>query len=188
MNEVRHESATEDYERCGAKRTDGSGDLCRNGAGKGTPHPGYGRCEFHGGSSPSGIKAAERLMVLETMERYEGNSDDDALDALVREVKRASSIVAWLDLAIKDVDPDHEYVRKHERERQNLVRACKMTLDADIDGRRIRATEIQLRQLAEIIRRVFSDERLNLTPEQKRNVPSIVREHFALVDKAAAHS
>jgi hypothetical protein len=41
---------------CGA--TTRSGKSCRNKAGKGTPHPGVGRCSNHGGSTPNQITHA----------------------------------------------------------------------------------------------------------------------------------
>ena len=43
---------------CGAPRKGGDGGTCRNGSGKGTDHPGYGRCKWHGGNSPTHRNAA----------------------------------------------------------------------------------------------------------------------------------
>lgn len=57
--------------KCGAKSKT-SGETCQNGAGKGTDHPGYGRCKFHGGAKEqvppesryAAVKAGPRLKEL----------------------------------------------------------------------------------------------------------------------------
>lgn len=48
---------------CGGKTR--AGGKCARPSGWGTPHPGNGRCKFHGGASPSGIKAARKEAALE---------------------------------------------------------------------------------------------------------------------------
>lgn len=42
---------------CGAAKRQGAG-TCARPAGWGTDHPGFGRCKLHGGTTPSGVKAA----------------------------------------------------------------------------------------------------------------------------------
>lgn len=49
-----------DSSLCGSP-THASGRPCRRPAGWGTSHPGLGHCKLHAGSTPSGIKHAERL-------------------------------------------------------------------------------------------------------------------------------
>ena len=46
-----------DGSHCGAAKRQGAG-TCTRPAGWGTDHPGFGRCKLHGGSTPSGVKAA----------------------------------------------------------------------------------------------------------------------------------
>lgn len=50
---------------CGApKKT--TGEPCRNGSGKATDHPGYGRCKWHGGNSPTHRHAATIAAARDT--------------------------------------------------------------------------------------------------------------------------
>jgi hypothetical protein len=53
--------------RCNARRNDGSGLLCRNRAGKGTDHVGFGQCYKHGGATVSGRKNGARLAAEATV-------------------------------------------------------------------------------------------------------------------------
>ena len=48
--------------KCDALLTDGSGDRCRNPAGKMTGHLGAGNCSKHAGSTPSGEKHGASLL------------------------------------------------------------------------------------------------------------------------------
>lgn len=45
---------------CGARKRDGSDDVCKRPAGWGTPHPGTGRCKLHGGCS-TGPKDRQKM-------------------------------------------------------------------------------------------------------------------------------
>jgi len=47
---------------CGAERRHGNGK-CRRDAGAGTDHKGYGRCSWHGGSSPAGSQSAAEQRI-----------------------------------------------------------------------------------------------------------------------------
>src|SRR5260221_239026 len=83
--------------RSGERLTEaGAVKVCHNPAGWKTTHPGFGRCKFHGGSAPSGIKAAERSMVAETLVTYGGPIDIDPAQALLTEVRRPAGHVEWL--------------------------------------------------------------------------------------------
>lgn len=50
---------------CGAPKKE-TGEPCRNGSGKATDHPGYGRCKWHGGNSKSHRQAASIAAARET--------------------------------------------------------------------------------------------------------------------------
>src|SRR5260221_8866784 len=82
--------------RSGERLTEaGAVKVCHNPAGWKTTHPGFGRCKFHGGSAPSGIKAAERSMVAETLGTYGGPIDIDPAQALLTQVRRTAGHVQW---------------------------------------------------------------------------------------------
>lgn len=77
--------------QCGAKTR--SGGECKNKAGKGTDHPGQGRCKFHGGSTP--IKTGryskiQRPRIKELIEGFE--NDPDPFD-LLPEVKLLRALI-----------------------------------------------------------------------------------------------
>lgn len=65
--------------RCNSRKTDGSG-LCRNGAGKGTDHVGFGQCLKHGGRTTNGRKHGAALMtdarVAEMLADYQPGLDE----------------------------------------------------------------------------------------------------------------
>lgn len=50
---------------CGAKLPNREGN-CRQTSGKGTDHPGWGRCKLHGGSTPSHVEAAQVAQAIAT--------------------------------------------------------------------------------------------------------------------------
>lgn len=49
---------------CGATKRQGDKSPCRRPAGAGTDHPGFGSCKLHAGSTPGGVKHAERERAL----------------------------------------------------------------------------------------------------------------------------
>lgn len=69
---------------------------CRATKGRGTPHPGWGHCKHHGGSTPSGIAHAERERTRALAARWALPLDIDPATALLDEVRRSAGIVAWL--------------------------------------------------------------------------------------------
>lgn len=62
--------------RCGARKPS-DGEPCQLLAGHGTSHPGFGRCKWHSGSTPNGIKAAEQEAAKYHMTTEEGIDDVD---------------------------------------------------------------------------------------------------------------
>src|SRR5260221_293017 len=93
--------------RSGERLTEaGAVKVCHNPAGWKTTHPGFGRCKFHGGSAPSGIKAAERSMVAETLVTYGGPIDIDPAQALLTEVRRTAGNVEWLGRILAALPPE----------------------------------------------------------------------------------
>jgi hypothetical protein len=80
---------------CGAAKRQGAG-TCAQPAGWGTAHPGFGRCKLHGGSSPTGIKAAaaaEGRFLLGVLV-----PDREPVDDPSRELRRVGAItLTWLE-------------------------------------------------------------------------------------------
>lgn len=91
--------------RCGApRRSDGA--PCAQGAGAGTPHPGIGRCKWHGGSTPSHVAAAQRIQLAEAVKTYGARRDIGHLEALVELLQDSAGHCAWLRDRIQASTPD----------------------------------------------------------------------------------
>ncbi len=90
---------------CGANKTRGDG-TCGHPAGWGTPHPGRGRCKWHGGSTPNHVKAAQREAAAEAVEMYGLPREVEPTDALLEEIHRTAGHVAWLEQRVRALDPD----------------------------------------------------------------------------------
>lgn len=86
-------------EECNARRQDRDTrefiGYCGNGAGKGTEHPGEGRCKFHGGGSPRGPEHPHFEHGL--FSDYLGEEDQAAVEALreTDNVEKLQAIVDW---------------------------------------------------------------------------------------------
>lgn len=90
---------------CGSGKR--SGGTCRNVAGKGTGHVGYGHCWLHGGASPGGIRMAERERAYATVRTLGLPLDEgDPDQILLGEVRRSAGIVAWLEVRVGDLEPE----------------------------------------------------------------------------------
>lgn len=73
--------------KCGAERRHGAGKS-KAPAGRGTPHPGTGRCSWHGGNGPSGIKAAARAQAEEEAREELAKFDVRPVGSALYELRR----------------------------------------------------------------------------------------------------
>lgn len=107
MNEGRHLS---DFRKnramCPSRVKSGDG-LCKNVAGFGTSHPGWGLCKWHGGLSPMGKKNAALLMGATLKEEWKMRFGGDRTkldispeEALLEEVRRSAAFVQYLESMI----------------------------------------------------------------------------------------
>jgi hypothetical protein len=178
---------------CGAKSR--SGGACRRPAGWGTNHVGYGRCKLHGGNTRNHQQAARRQQAAEAVASLRLRRDVDPTTALLEEVHRAAGHVAWLGEMVGQLDEQHVvhgvvrtvqhpdgsrtvearagvnvWVRLYQGERDRLVRAAKVAIDAGVAEHEVRITEQQAAQLAQVITAILSDLGHDLTDEHVRNV------------------
>jgi hypothetical protein len=84
-----------DRPKCGGKLRQREG-TCTPPAGWGTPHPGYGSCKLHGGSTPGGVKAGQRAMAQAAVVRLGLPVTTTAEQALQDELERTNGHVLWL--------------------------------------------------------------------------------------------
>lgn len=83
------------YRMCGSRRNKHPG-TCQRPAGWGTPHPGWGRCKLHGGSSPDGIRQAQRLGAAGVAAALGVPVPVHPVVALEQELARTNGRVRWL--------------------------------------------------------------------------------------------
>lgn len=182
-----------DRARCGA--TARSGAPCRRYAGHGTSHPGIGRCRFHGGSTPNHVKHAKREIARRAVVTYGLPRDVEPHVALTEELHRTAGHVAWLGDRVRELEPQqlhgpvvggtgsipraeaHIWMRLYCEERDRLVDVARTCIAAGVEERRVRVTEEQGAQLAEVIRGLLCDLGISLTPEVRK----IVRDRLTLV-------
>jgi hypothetical protein len=81
---------------CGGKLRPPREGTCQQPPGAGTSHPGFGRCLFHGGSGPSGVKAGERAMAEDAVARLGLPVRTTAEAALQDALNRANGNVLFL--------------------------------------------------------------------------------------------
>lgn len=93
--------------KCNGVKRDHSG-LCRMPAGHSTPHLGTGRCEFHGGCTPSHIKAAER------------EAAEDACRRLGQPIDKGGPIATLMYLLRQCTGDVEFYLERYEEARRQL--------------------------------------------------------------------
>lgn len=136
--------------------------------------------------------------------------DVDPLEALLMCVRITAAEVAYFSARIADLDPKAVVVRPREeeldrhgdihdlkkakrlnmwiRERQlateRLAKYSKMAIDVGIEERLVRVAEQVGDQLAHAMEKVMVG--LNLTDEQRKIAPALIRTHLAVLEGGAA--
>lgn len=85
---------------CGARTKQREG-TCEQPAGWGTPHPGVGRCRFHGGSSPNAVKAGAVALVERDVRELFGKIAPEIVpvdNPLAAYAELAGRVLAWMQL------------------------------------------------------------------------------------------
>ena len=165
---------------CGAQRSGRSSSgpgTCRNFAGFGTDHVGFGRCKFHGGSTRNHRTKAATDQAVAKMATYGEPIVVDPAVALLMEVHRTAGHVEWLNHQIRDVDDvnsadGRSLANLYMREREHLVRVTKAALDSGIAEREVRLVERQGNLMATAILAVLHE--LSLTRAQYSRAKQLV--------------
>jgi hypothetical protein len=174
---------------CGVKKR--SGGHCNMAAGWGTPHPGIGKCKFHGGSVPSHVKAAAkeeyRLLLGTPMEI-------NPLDAIIWCIKIRAGEVQWLTDRMHDLDEIHWvedtmvgkqfhlYARERQHAMADLARYSQMAISLGIAERAVKLAETYGEMLANYTKRILEDLWPHLDAEGRAKAPTIVRNHLIALD------
>ena len=149
---------------CGAKKR--AGGACSLAAGWGTLHPGLGKCKFHGGSTPSHIKAAANpeLSILLGQE-----IEIDPVNALLWCIRLTAGEVKFWTLKIYDLNQTewvestmigkqlHLYGRQRQESVDRLARYSQMAMATGLAERAIRLAEAYGDMLAVLIQSILTD-------------------------------
>jgi hypothetical protein len=155
-----------------------------NFAGYGTDHKGFGRCKFHGGSTPNHMVSAVSEAVTARAVAYGQPLNVDPMTALVTEVHRTAGHIVWLGAELQQhPDPatfEARVLLKHyQQEREHLVRVSKAAIDSGVAEREVRLAEGQGRLLADVIFAVLGG--LSLSPRQAIDARKIVAQELRRV-------
>lgn len=154
-------------------------------------------CYWHGGSTPSAIKARERRQQRATLEKaiqtFGLPVEIDPETALLDEVRRSAGVVAWLDAEIKKLSAaDIEQVddkgtarpavliQLFGEERDHLARTAKMAIDAGIAERKVQLAEGQAHQMASVLGTFLTRMGLANDPDARAALAGALREMSAL--------
>jgi hypothetical protein len=151
---------------CGARTR--SGGSCRRPSGWGTDHVGAGRCKLHGGSSPSGRKAARRKQAERAVVTYGLPRDVPPEQALLEELHRTAGHVAWLGELVAGLDEEglKQYTKDkgllwekpsvwlelYQAERKHLASVAADCVRIGIEERHLRLAESTAGQLAAVLK------------------------------------
>lgn len=187
---------------CGAKKKQGDdGGTCHRPAGWGTPHPGVGRCKFHGGSSPNAIKAGEVALVEKQARELFGKivpSIAPVENPLAAFAEVAARVLAWMELMDSLLD-DLRKVTQEDffgmQQAQPLVELYERSMDRSanvlamyarlrIDERLAQITE---RQKLAVIRAIDAGlDEAGLSDEKRADARRRVARHLRIVSAEAA--
>lgn len=172
---------------CGAKKK--SGDVCVLAAGWGTPHPGMGKCKWHGGLNPAQIKNA----MSKEMEQLLGfQMEIEPFEALLWCIKITAGEVHWLSLQLSTVSRTewieegmqgkrlNVWARQRAEAIDRLAKFAKWAIDAGLQERRVQLAEMYGEALGRLLKGILDD--LHLDRQQREDSPAIVRKHLALLE------
>ena len=167
---------------CGAKNR--KGGPCEQPAGWGTDHAGYGRCRFHGGSSPNGRANGAKLRVAALVP-----SPTTGFDAIERGLAFFNGLVDALEAELAKVDDPlmdgpllHATVKLAKEAARDLTTVGEIAARAGLDERRLRLEEDKLTLLASTLRAVFADPELGLTAAAQDVAARVTARHLRQIE------
>lgn len=176
-----------DNARCGAKTRQGG--RCTLASGWGTPHPGTGRCKWHGGSMPTHVKAAvkdeyRKLLGVEL--------EINPFEAVMWCIKIRAGEVQWLSTQMTKLDEKawtedtlvgkqfHLYARERQAAMSDLVKYSQVAISMGIAERYVRLAEVYGQTIAKLIDGILGD--LELNEQQRADAPMVIRRHLLMIE------
>lgn len=171
--------------KCGATKRQGERGKCSKGAGWGTSHPGYGACKLHGGSTPSGIKAAAAEQAREFAVGMLGHEADvDPLSSALQAVRLAAGATAYyrVQLATLGRDAPDALIESYERAIERQARIAKTAVDAGVAERLVRIAERTAEQISLAAEEALAE--VGAPPEMRREFAASFGRALARLEEA----
>jgi hypothetical protein len=170
---------------CGARRK--NGEKCRKFAGEGTDHRGYGRCKLHLGRTKNHNQHAAKLEAQQRMIKMGAPIAVRPAEALMGMLHLSAGHCSWLReevAALQDLGTAEAQtlVNLYDSERDRLTRVAKACLEAGVAERQVKLAELYGSTIADLLRAIFQDAELRLTPTQRRTLPTLLRRHLLAVE------
>lgn len=184
---------------CDGPKRQGEPGPCRRPAGWGTPHPGFGRCKLHGGSTRTHRAAAEKAQALAAVRSFGLRDDRPPDEILLDELAWSAGHVIYLRTKVQEQDPKAlvwgltEEVTKEASEtpgtdttraarpsiwwvmyrdaQRHLLEVLKVIKGFDLDERRLEFARVQVAPQIAVVIDGFVQQ-LGLSPEQAGRVPA----------------
>jgi hypothetical protein len=177
----------DDTPRCGAKTR--AGHSCKQPAGARTSHPGFGRCAWHGGSSPNGRVHGAREQAKAEAARLGMARETTPHEALEHAMALVTGEVDWIreqvrrltdDKALEDGKP-HPLLRVYGESVDRLARISKIAADAGVEARRLELDELVVERLAGAVRAALAE--VELTADQQTQLRESLTRHLSSLDE-----
>ncbi len=165
---------------CGAAKK--SGEPCTQEAGKGTDHPGTGRCRWHEGK-PGLISTARKLGMPEMV---------TPTQAITGVLRLAVGNLAYVNAKVLEIEDEDDlfdpkgggrWVRWQERLMDKVAKYAATAVNMGVQERQIKLAEEQTRLMAQLLEGVMSE--VDLTPAQRKRVGPAIRNQLAIVEAKA---
>jgi hypothetical protein len=167
------------------------GGKCRNPKGQGTDHYGYGPCKYHGGNAPSHkAKAAKDQAIL-----MGAPKEINPLDAMMWCIRLTAGEVEFCSQQLELIEKAdwlqdtivgkqlHIWATERQKAVDRLAKHSKDALALGIAERAVRLAEQYGSSIAKFTKGLLSD--LELTQEQQKAAPLLIRKHLALLEGGA---
>jgi hypothetical protein len=171
------------------RATKRTGGKCTMAAGWGTDHPGIGRCKWHGGCTPSHVKAAAQEEYRQLLGKPK---EINPFEAIMWCIRIRAGEVEWLGQKMSELESKdwieetlvgkqfHLYAKERQHAMSDLVRYSETAIRMGIAERYVRLAEVYGQTIAKLIEGILED--LNLTEEQKAIAPQAVRRQLLMIE------
>lgn len=176
---------------CGARKK--NGERCMLVAGYGTNHKGIGKCQYHGGKTPTHVMAAAKAEMRTLLGK---EMEINPFEAIMWCIRIRAGEVRWLSEKMAQLEEKewtestmlgkqfHLYAKERQAAMHDLTRFSAMAISMGIAERYVRLAEVYGQTIALLIEKVVG--KLDPTPAQREALPAAVRQ--ALIEVQAAET